>query len=121
MYTQANLLDVIAESERRKEQGMQRAVDHADAVSEEWSTRAFNASLYFILVNPVGFTFLTEDLRNWIYENNMIDPPPSDRAWGSITIKLRKAGYIISNGFSKTTNPKAHRTPATVWQIISKP
>lgn len=96
MYTQTNFLNSIEEGERRKDLGIKRAIDHADAVSEDWSERALKAALYFILINPIGFTFLTEDLRNYIYENNLVEPPPSDRAWGAITLKLRKSGYIIS-------------------------
>lgn len=121
MYTQGNLLDLIDEGERRKQTGMDKAVDHANAVVESWFEKTYQASLRFISFHPLCYRFMTEELRSWLLERNLVEAPPSDRAWGAITVRLRRDGYIRSNGFAQVTNPKAHRTPASVWQIISKP
>lgn len=121
MYKQGNIMDVIEEGERLKLTGMQRAVDHADNVSPNWSARAYEAGRRFISSCEVGTKFLTEELREWTYSNCGLDSPPSDRAWGAVTIMLRKSGFIVSDGFAQVSNPKAHRTPATLWRIISKP
>lgn len=121
LYTQTNILDAIAEGERLKDQGIQLAADHADAVTEEWSFKAYKAGLQFIIEHGLETSFMVEDLRMWCYRRKIIPRPPSDRAWGKVILNLRKAGLIVSNGFTQVTNPKAHRTPATLWKIISKP
>ena len=121
MYKQASILELIEEGERLKQEGIFKSIDHANSVKEGWFEKTFEASLTFIRSHPIAFLFMTENLRAWLIERSLAESPPSDRAWGAVTLRLRREGYIRHHGYSQVLNPKAHRTPATVWQIISKP
>jgi len=47
----------------------------------------------------------------------IVPEPPSNMAWGGIMRTAANNGDIMANGYGKTTNPKAHGTPATVWLV----
>lgn len=119
-YQQSDILSAIADGERMKAEGMQRAIDHADAVSEvtpQWSQRAFNTAVEYVRDHPAGFQFKTEDVRLWADIRNKIEQPPSDRAWGGVILKLAKQKLIYKVGHAVVTNPNAHRCFATLWAI----
>lgn len=92
-----------------KEQGMQQAIDHADAVVVDWSDQALA-----MLERFPESRFMVEDLREWAYKQGLARPP-SERAWGGVIAKARNAGMIMHNGFQSVKNPKAHCTPASCW------
>jgi hypothetical protein len=120
MYKQLDISTAIADGERLKEDGMQRAIDHADAVSEispQWSQRAFNAAVQYVREFPSGHQFKTEDVRLWADKHNKIEQPPSDRAWGGVIVKLANQKLIYKVGHAVVNNPNAHRCFATLWAI----
>ena len=92
-----------------KDQGMQQALEHADAVVDDWSERALE-----MLVNYPEQSFMAEDLREWAYKQGL-PHPPSERAWGGIIGKARNKGLIMHGGFASVKNQKAHCTPASIW------
>jgi hypothetical protein len=94
---------------------MQRAVDHADRVSDKWSDRAFDLLMDFIRSLPDGAKFMTEDFRRFAYGKGLA-VPPSERAFGSIISRAAKTALIFSNGTAKVSNPKAHQANAAVWR-----
>ena len=59
--------------------------------------------------------FLAEDVRMWAESLNF-PIPPHKRAWGGVFARACKAGLINKIGYRSTTNPNAHRTPATLWE-----
>ncbi|MGE5944096.1 MAG: hypothetical protein ACM31G_07135 [Flavobacteriales bacterium] len=96
-----------------RDKGMNQAIETANHVHEKWSDKAFNFLLEFIKTNKV---FMAEDVRT--EAENKIEIPPSDRAWGGIMYRARMSGLIKRSGFAMVKNPKAHCTPATVWQVV---
>ena len=92
--------------------GMQQAIDHADSVSEKWSERAYQLLIKFLKENK---RFMREDFRSYAAEVDF-ELPPSSRAWGSIISRAAKEYLIIKIGFASVKNPKAHATPAAIWQ-----
>jgi len=100
-------------AERDKENGMQAAVAHADQKVDRWSELAYE-KLKAFLVATGGREFMAEDVRVWCWGGNLPEPP-NKRAWGAVVRRAVTAGLIKFVGYSKTTNPKAHRTPAAIW------
>jgi hypothetical protein len=98
--------------EHNRDIGMQQALDNANRVEETWSEKAYSFLLSYIKNNK---TFMTEEVR--IASEEYFAPPPSNRAWGAIIVKAVKNGLISRIGYKSVTNPKAHCTPAAVWQV----
>lgn len=111
MNTQLNL-DL---SRKLKNEGMQRAVDHANAVNKDWSEKAYAFLKEFIQKNTM---FMTEDVR---YASQGIVPsPPTQRAWGSIIRRAAVEGLIIRATIKAVKNIKAHGANASVWKSLVK-
>ena len=91
--------------------GMRKATDHANAVHEDWSDKAFYFLKWFVTRQHVEF--MAEDVRE--AAKNYVPEPPSKRAWGAVIVRAKKEGLIKSIGFRSVSNSKAHRTPASLW------
>lgn len=98
-------------AESNKEKGINSALIGA---GDNWKERAFELLTEFISVFP-NRIFLTEDLRMWANSQGL-KCEKSNRAWGGIIAKASKNNLIKFEGYRKTTNPKAHRTPAALWK-----
>ena len=102
--------------EQLRDEGMQRAIDHADAVNDKWSEKAYTFLLKWLRYQDAEF--MTEDVRK--ASTGLIPDAPHDRAWGGIIRKAAMAGLIMKVGYRSVTNPQAHCANASVWQKISK-
>jgi hypothetical protein len=105
----------IFEGNAARDEGIQRAAIHAEAVNPGWNDQAYELLLKFLSVH-VG-PFMAEEVRSYAA---MIDfpLPPHARAWGSVVVRAVKAGIIQRVGYEKVKNKNAHRTPATLWRQI---
>lgn len=102
----------IFEARKERDQGIERAVVHADQVNEGWSEKAYQFLKRFLSIH-VG-TFQAEEVRS--YAAQMDFPlPPSARAWGAVIVRAAKEGLISGVGYKAVRNKKAHATPARVW------
>lgn len=99
-------------SENLRDAGIKLAIDHADEVSEKWSEVAYQFLLKFIKSNK---EFMTEQIRS--ASTGIVPEPPTTRAWGGIIVRAKKSGLIKRIDFQNVKNPKAHCTPASVWQV----
>lgn len=108
--------DLFAPSAARaaRDDGMRRAVDHADAVSERWSDRAYNALRGFTGALPVGTLFTSEQVRRYA-ELHGLPAPPDQRAWGAVMMRGRRVGLFSSRGYATSENEQAHCRPVTQW------
>ena len=99
------------------EDGIQRAVDHADRKKKNWSALAYMSFLYYAKYHK---TFQTEDVRRWAEH---LPSPPDNRAWGAITRRAVKAGIIKRVGYAPVKSPNCHMAPMAVWesQIYQEP
>lgn len=104
----------IFEAKLRRDEGMEQAEDAAISRVRDWPERA----LEYLKDYPM-LEFMAEDVRVWATERGL-EEPPSNRAWGSVIATARKLGIIEHIGYSATSNPKAHRTPASVWRFVKK-
>ena len=114
---QLNIMDAIREGESLKQQGLLRAIEHADKTSPQWSQRAYNVAVEYVKSQlRSGENFKTEDIRIWAYLSDKIHRPPHERAWGAVCINMAKEGLIEKIGLGSVTNPKAHGAIATLWK-----
>lgn len=95
------------------DQGIQRALDHANNSDINWSDKAYKLFELYLKTHPKDF--LNEDFREFAAKMGLPEPP-SLRAYGGIIRKAKTAGIIIRCGFRSVKNPKAHLTPASVWR-----
>lgn len=94
--------------------GIKRSIDHA---GNTWALRAYGFLLEFIRPLPQDRRFMTEQVRAYAYERGLA-APPSERAWGAVTMKAVRNRVIISMGFAKVSNKKAHCANAAVWRKL---
>ena len=92
--------------------GMMRAADHADAVEEGWSERAYSMLLDYAAEH---FEFMTEDVRHWSIEQGF-SLPPDGRAWGQVIRTASKLKLICKHGYGQTSSPNMHKGLATIWK-----
>lgn len=107
--------------EQLRDAGIARAVEHADAVCEDWAETAYawlermRTCGPHIVLDKRSFT--TEDLR--LTSAFVIDVPPDSRAWGGIVRRAAKAGLIEATGeFKKCMNPMGHKRDCRVWRFV---
>ena len=96
-----------------RDRGMEKALSHADLITEKWSERAYNFLRDYMRYSTV---FMTEDVR--AASKGLVPEPPSNRAWGAVIMRAIREGRIRRIGFQAVKNAKAHCTPAALWQVI---
>lgn len=92
--------------------GIERSLANAEDKNENWANEAYSFLLRYSKDNKV---FMAEEVR--VASEGTVPEPPSKRAWGGIFLSARKSGLIKAIGFGSVKNPKAHRTPATIWEV----
>ncbi len=95
--------------------GMQAAEDHAEEVSPGWPEIASKLFWMYGTIHPEGF--MTEDVRTWAIKIGF-EPPPDERAWGSVARKLAASGVIKSLDVAKQRSVNCHGSFKTVWQLV---
>jgi hypothetical protein len=98
---------------KARDVGIKLSKDNADSESDNWSERAYAFLLNYTKSNT---EFMAEDVRN--ASLGIVPEPPSNRAWGSVFVTAKKNGLLKRIGYSCVRNPKAHRTPATLWGVV---
>lgn len=93
---------------------MQQSERHANEVHEGWSEKAYGLFKSFLVLTTGPFK--VEDFREWA--KNLLPAPPSLRAFGSITVKAKKAGLIRHVGYAQVDNAKAHRANCSLWKRV---
>lgn len=100
-------------AENAKQLGMIAAEENANKKITGWSNSAMSYLEGYLSIRG-SEPFLAEDVREYAKMHGMEDAP-SQRAWGGVMARAARLGIIKSKGFRLTTNPSAHRTPATLW------
>jgi hypothetical protein len=101
----------VPTAQQLADDGMSRAVAHADAVEEGWSDRAYRLLCRYATEHS---EFMTEEVRVWAHAIGL-PKPPDGRAWGAVTLRAVKASIICCRRYQKTRIPPAHATPRPVW------
>lgn len=96
---------------RARDEGIARAVDHADAVAPKWSDRAYDFLTAYLRANE---RLTSEDVRE--AAQGIVPAPPSLRAWGGVFQRAARAGLIERAGYDTARDPKVHMNVVTVWR-----
>lgn len=96
-----------------RDKGIEQAIDNAEATHDNWGDLAYSFLIGYAMLHT---QFMAEDVR--VSSIGIVPEPPSKRAWGGVFVRAKKSGLIKSVGFGCVKNPKAHRTPATVWEVV---
>ena len=96
-----------------RDEGIRTSVEHAEDTIDDWKATAYAFLVSYCRDND---EFLAEDVRT--ASLGLVEEPPSNRAWGAIFVKARKNNLITKIGYKEVSNPKAHRTPATLWKVV---
>lgn len=107
----------LEEARQKRDEGISRAKDHADAVSPGWSEKAYELFKTWLSGWPSGFCFQIEGFRVSAKARGLEDPPTA-RAFGSLAVRAKKEGLIKSNGQKPTASASAHRCYANEWQKL---
>lgn len=92
---------------------MNAAIDHAERERAGWMATAYQILEGY--AKDSERAFLCEDVRTFATGFLSLPEPPSHRSWGALMVKAQKAGLIRHAGYARTNNPKAHKTPASLW------
>ena len=101
---QLSILDVI-------ENGIAKSAAHAELEEPGWGNKALE---YFRLYATLHPSFLTEDVRSFAYADGLQEPPAVG-AWGSVSRRAVKEGYVKSRGKTPSNNPSQHGKYMTLW------
>lgn len=112
---QGKQIDLFSTGAELRDKGIKQAIDHADAVHDQWSERAYRFLKQFIETHD---QFTSEDVR--LGSAGVVPDPPDDRAWGGVIGRGKRSGLIKKNGFGYAKDPKAHCRPAQIWERIKK-
>ncbi len=99
-----------------RDEGIERAINHADRKISQWQEIAYEHFLLWLRKMPRGERFMIEDFRK--HMGTHLVEPPSLRAYGALAVRGAKDGVIENVGYGKVSNSKAHRTPAAIWQRL---
>ena len=99
--------------ERLRDQGIDRAVEHAKSTDPNWAEMAFA----YVRIHAKGY-FTTEDIRLEA-EANGVPHPPHERAWGGVMVKARNKRIARPTSiFRPAKDEKSHRGPKRVWMAL---
>lgn len=99
----------------RRDMGMRQAVEKAERVSDGWSEQALQFLEWYAKETPGQF--LIEDVRASATALGRVPVPPSSKAWGSVTMKAKRAGIIRVAGYTTATNSCA---PKPLWTYAAR-
>jgi hypothetical protein len=81
---------------KRRDDGMARAVDHADRVCEEW--RVLAGDFLVAYANSTDQGFMTQEVV--LASAGHVPEPPDRRAWGAVVAGAVKRGVIVRKHFA---------------------
>ena len=96
-------------AKQARDTGMTRATNHADAVSADWSERAYRMLCQHA---RIGNAFTSYDFRQTLH--GFLEEPPTPKAFGSVFTRAAKAGVIKKVGYAQ--HPERHASPTVLWK-----
>ena len=96
-------------------ESMNAAAANAERDTEGWNKMAFEAFARYVM--DVKHPFMTEDVRCYAEALGMPEPPDK-RAWGSVAMKAKRSGLVVSMGYAPQQSVNAHKAPKTLWKAV---
>lgn len=105
--------DLVDLARQLRDEGIERAAQHADRVHGSWADQAYAA---FVLYAAANMQFTTEDVRLHVESGGILPKPPDRRAWGSIATRAMRAGVVVRLGYVPGKDPSNHMGPRSLWR-----
>lgn len=105
-----------SQAEMFRDDGIKRAVDHADKVHESWSDKAFDLLKDYVSLIGKDSQCTSEMVRHYA-ESHGLPHPPDKRAWGAVMLKAARANLLFKKGWTTATDPKVHCNPVSLWGV----
>lgn len=99
--------------EARVEDGIARAVEHAEHVHAGWSDEALGYLRAYVTAHPEPF--LLEHVRQWA-ERGGLEPPPDARAWGGVIRAAQREQMVTTTGEFRVDR---WGSPKSVWVAVA--
>lgn len=103
-----NQTTIFEQIARRRDVGIQRAGDHADADHDRWVQTAAAAIVAYAA--ECGGSFLIEDVRE---ARRDITDPPDGRAWGAAARRAAATGLVKRVGYAPSRS--SNLSPKVLW------
>lgn len=101
-----------SEAVARRDRGMSLAADKANRDSAGWTEAAMRGLEKYISAHDGDF-FLTEQVRAWCEELELVDEPANSKAWGSVMQKAARDGMIKRYGYAPAKS--SNLSPKCLW------
>ena len=98
----------------RRDDGIERAGDHADREHEEWRVTAAKLLETYAEFQVRGKPFLIEDATTFAYGSGL-PQPPDGRAWGAAARLAKSKGYIVACGYAPAKS--SNLSPKVLWRL----
>ncbi len=98
-------------------QGATTAAAHANAVTPNWSDRAY--SFFVRWAKSHQGVFMTEDVRMAAEKSCSYVARPDERAWGHIILRAKREGKLAHAGYAPMKSPNCHGNPKSVWRWVA--
>lgn len=79
-----------------------------------WNEEARWALVDYLVENN-GKDFIAPQVRAFA-EKRGLGAPPDDRRWGAVMLAAKRAGLIVSVGYTDHNDERAHTRPVTLWR-----
>lgn len=127
LYQQRSLFDQpnepsltfdIKRGQELADAGLSLAVESANKKEKKWSLLCWQLFIFWLRRKKRGEEFMIEDFRKYLYDYDLIAAPPSERAFGFISVRAKNQGWIKFVRTQKVKNQKAHCANAAVWTRV---
>lgn len=96
--------------------GMNLAVENAERKEKDWKKKCWQLFLYWLRRKKrMKDEFMMEEFRKYLLDYDLMEMPPSNRAFGFVSVKAKNEGWIIHAGFGRVKNILAHGANASKW------
>ena len=94
-----------------RDDGIRRAVDHAEADAPGWSEQAYDFLVQYATQNECFQIWMVNQASK-----KSIPIPENEKAWAGPTRRALRAGIMVKAGFAP--NPRRHATDAPVYRSM---
>lgn len=109
-------MNLAVSARARRDQGIELSEAKANRDQPGWSEDAQAALEKFCLAHP-GQKFLTEDVRAWAEELELVEAPDNAKAWGAVMQRAARFGTIRRVGYMPAKS--SNLSPKTAWMAVA--
>lgn len=110
-----NAQTATQQAQERRDVGIERAEDHANAVEEGWSEAAYSHLFDFCkTVRESKRRFIVEEVRAYALERGFTCA--SERAWGAVIQRAARRGLIVKIGYAPAKS--SNLSPKCQWEAV---